>query len=67
MTVAIGVIVSEGIILAGDSRTIYANSRGWLKIASDYTELAFLLPPLSLNLYHHYYNMLIRQKLKARC
>lgn len=41
MTVAIGIAVPEGILIAGDSRTTYGNSRGWPKIASDYTEKVY--------------------------
>lgn len=41
MTVAIGIAIPEGLIIAGDSRTTYGNSRGWPKISSDYAEKVY--------------------------
>lgn len=41
MTVALGVLVSDGLVLAADSRTTYGNPRGWPKVASDYTQKVF--------------------------
>ncbi len=41
MTVAIGVAVSEGIVIAGDSRSTYGNPKGWPKVATDYTQKVY--------------------------
>ncbi len=43
MTIAIGIAVPEGIIIAGDSRTTYGNPRNHPKIASDYTQKLYQL------------------------
>ena len=38
MTVALGVLVSDALVLAADSRATYGNPRGWPKVASDYAQ-----------------------------
>jgi len=43
MTITIGVAVPEGIVIGADSRTTYANARGWPKVGSDYAYKVFQL------------------------
>jgi len=43
VTVAMGVGVPEGLVLAADSRSTYVNSRKWPKVASDYAQKVFKL------------------------
>lgn len=43
MTIAISVLVPEGIVLAADSRSSYVNKRGNVRVASDYSKKVFQL------------------------
>jgi 20S proteasome alpha/beta subunit len=45
MTIAVGITVSEGIVLAADSRQSYTNSQSDVRVSSDYARKVFQLGP----------------------